>query len=81
MIGPLRGLLAADLGSIWRESDQTLRRISQGGTSSWSSGFAFNIPPISFSFLFTRPLRVATIPAGPEGESSVFHFTLRYLYL
>lgn len=78
---PLRGIVAADLGSIWRDSDRTLRRISQGATSSWSSGFAFNIPPISFSFLVTRPIRVASRPAGPSADQSLVHFTLRYLYL
>jgi outer membrane protein assembly factor BamA len=70
---PLRGILAADYGSVWRR----WRDIDAGATASWSSGVAFNIPPLSFSFLFSRPIRVA------EGiqEASVFHFTLRYLYL
>jgi hypothetical protein len=70
---PLRGILSADYGSIWRK----FRDISSGGTASYSGGFAFNIPPLSFSFLVTEPVRVAP---GIE-ESSVFHFTLRYLYL
>ncbi|MFN7685045.1 MAG: hypothetical protein ACK5QT_06500 [Oligoflexia bacterium] len=76
---PLRGLLAADAGSIWRRWDALSQQISRGATASWSTGFAFNIPPISFSFLFSHPLRVA--PAPTPIESSVFHFTLRYLYL
>ena len=74
---PLRGILAADLGSIWRKPDDLARRISEGATASWSTGFAFNIPPVAFSFLFSRPLRVAD---GPM-EEKLFHFTLRYLYL
>jgi hypothetical protein len=69
---PLRGILAADFGSIWGKN-----RIADGATASWSTGIAFNIPPVSFSFLTSRPLRVAD---GPR-DSSVFHFTLRYLYL
>ena len=70
---PLRGIVAADYGSIWRE----FREIGGGGTASASGGFALNIPPLSFSFLVTRPIRVAP---GIE-ESGVLHFTLRYLYL
>ena len=52
-------------------------KIGGGGTASASGGFALNIPPLSFSFLVTRPIRVAP---GIE-ESGVLHFTLRYLYL
>ncbi len=70
---PLRGIVAADYGSIWRQ----FRDISSGGTSSVSGGFAFNLPPLSFSFLLTNPIRVAPGIL----ESNVFHFTLRYLYL
>jgi hypothetical protein len=70
---PLRGILSADYGSIWRK----FRDISSGATASYSGGFAFNIPPLSFSFLLSKPIRVAP---GIE-EASVFHFTLRYLYL
>ena len=76
-LGEAIGLLAADIGSIW-SSDRTL---GTGVTSSWSSGFCFNIPPLGFSFLFSRPLRVAPDPTGRPMDSSVFHFTLRYLYL
>lgn len=70
---PLRGIVATDFGSVWR----TFPDIASGATASYSGGMAFNIPPLSFSFLLSKPLRVA------EGiqESSVFHFTLRYLYL
>ncbi|MEN9724484.1 MAG: hypothetical protein RJB38_2470 [Pseudomonadota bacterium] len=70
---PLRGLGAIDYGSIWRE----FPKVASGISASSSLGFALNLPPISFSFLASRPLRIA------EGiqESSVIHFTLRYLYL
>ncbi|NDD92378.1 hypothetical protein EBZ37_09865, partial [bacterium] len=70
---PLRGIVSADYGSIWRK----LSSIGSGLTSSWSAGFAFNIPPISLSFLVSQPIKVSNGIA----ESSVLHFTLRYLYL
>jgi hypothetical protein len=74
---PLRGIMAADIGSIWREGG----KLGQNVNSSWSTGFCFNIPPIGLSFLFSRPIRTAPDPIARQPDTSVFHFTLRYLYL
>jgi len=70
---PLRGLLFADIGSVFRDRDEIGLRVS----SSYGAGLNLNIPPLSLAFIVAKPVRVAP---GPE-DNSVTHFTLRYLYL
>lgn len=69
----LRGLAAYDLGSVWVNPGELGSRI----TSSATGGFTLNFPPISINFMVSKPLRTAP---GPQ-DSSVAHFTLRYLYI
>jgi hypothetical protein len=70
---PLRGLAAYDYGSIFRHPRDAERNI----TSSITGGLTLNIPPININFLLSFPQKVAP---GPM-DKTVFHFTLRYLYL
>lgn len=70
---PLRGLIAADYGTIWRHFQEPGR----GAASSYTWGFNINLPPLGINFMFSYPIHLA---AGTR-ESPVFHFTLRYLYL
>lgn len=70
---PLRGIVGADLGTVYVKPGDFFNRAA----SSTTLGFALNVPPISLQFLFSNPIRTAP---GPQ-DSSVFHFTLRYLYL
>jgi hypothetical protein len=70
---PLRGLVSYDVGALSAKSASLFEHVAEA----YSFGFGLNIPPISFNFIFSYPLREAP---GPH-NSSVFHFTLRYLYM
>jgi hypothetical protein len=70
---PLRGLLAADYGTIFVHP----QNFGQGGTASFATGLNLNIPPLSIGFIFGFPIRVAP---GPK-DTYITHFILRYLYL
>ena len=70
---PLRGMVGADVGSIFLNRSTFASSVA----SSRSVGLMFNFPPIALNFIESFPIREAT---GPQ-DSSVFHFTLRYLYL
>lgn len=69
----LRGLLAADVGSVSIKGDQLTKNVS----SSCSEGISLDLPPLAINFLLSQPIRTAP---GPSVSGSVFHFTLRYLY-
>ena len=71
---PLRGVVGADLGSIFLGRTTFESNIA----SSKSVGLLLNFPPIALNFIESFPIREA--PPGVT-DSSVFHFTLRYLYL
>lgn len=70
---PLRGLAAFDIGSIFNDRGELGKFV----TSSTTGGLSLNLPPISFNFMLSFPQRTAP---GPR-DSTVAHFTLRYLYL
>ncbi|MBI3556854.1 MAG: hypothetical protein HY074_11375 [Deltaproteobacteria bacterium] len=70
----LRGVLAADYGTIFKQWGQA----PSGIASSYSAGLALNIPPLAINILFSFPDRQA---AGPRESAPITHFTLRYLYL
>lgn len=70
---PLRGLLGADIGSVFTRSGQIGKKVA----SSYTVGLTLNIIPFSLNILSSFPVRVAP---GPK-EDTVWHFTLRYLYL
>lgn len=69
----LRGLIAYDLGTNFSK----LREFNSNVSSSVTGGLTFNIPPISMNLMLSHPLREAP---GPQ-DHSIWHFTLRYLYL
>ncbi|OFZ21541.1 MAG: hypothetical protein A2X94_05400 [Bdellovibrionales bacterium GWB1_55_8] len=70
---PLRGLAGYDLGTIYKNAGQFGSRIA----SSYTGGLSLNVPPLSINFMWSHPIRTAP---GPQ-DSSVAHFTFRYLYL
>ncbi len=70
---PLRGLLAADYGTVYVHPDE----FGEGGTASFATGLNLNIPPLSIGLVFGFPIRVAP---GPK-DTYITHFVLRYLYL
>lgn len=70
---PLRGLLAADYGTVYVHPTD----FGKGGTASFATGLNLNIPPLSIGFIFGFPIRVAP---GPK-DTYITHFVLRYLYL
>ena len=70
---PLRGLVGADLGTIYQHAPEAAQDVS----SSYTGGLALNFPPLAINFLLSKPLMIAPGPLDP----TVFHFTLRYLYL
>ncbi len=70
---PLRGLASYDIGSVWVNPGEFNSNVASAATL----GVAFNIPPIALNLMVSKPLRVAP---GPM-DTTVAHFTLRYLYL
>jgi hypothetical protein len=69
----LRGMVAFDYGSIFREPDV----MALGLSSSYSGGLNMNIPPLAVSFILSYP----AVMASGAFTSPVVHFLLRYLYL
>lgn len=70
---PFRGFIGGDIGSIYSFPKDFSKKMN----SSFYAGTSFNFPPLSINLLLSKPLRVAP---GPK-DSTVLHFTLRYLYL
>jgi len=68
----IRGMVGLDYGSVFNATRQAGTNV----TSAFSTGFLFNLPPLSIGFVWTKPLRAAPGPI----DNSLFHFTLRYLY-
>jgi hypothetical protein len=67
-------VVAYDYGTVFNDFENLPTNVS----TSYTLGLNMNLPPLGINFLFSFPGQTAP---GPEIQTPVFHFLLRYLYL